>query len=389
MSSESATGNVVEMKTTNAPATAPETETQSAPSAKRGGSRRIMLMAAVPVLLAAIGGYMWLTGGRYVSTDNAYVEQDRVTITSSVSGRIVDVAVKENQAVKAGDLLFRIDPEPYRIALDGAEAALASARLQVEELRANYEQAISAAQATRDDLTFKQKAFDRAKGLLAKGVSSQAAFDTAENDLHAAQQTLSQAEQKIQAALAALGGNPAIETEKHPLVLSALAKRDQARLDLANTEVRSPANGIVSQTDRLRIGQYVTNPVSNPTALLALMETDELWVEANFKETDLTRMVPGEKATVSFDAFPGKSFEGNVESIGAGTGATFSVLPAQNATGNWVKVVQRVPVRIRITGDTSSVALRAGLSADVEVELGSAPTQTGGLLTSPAAAATK
>jgi membrane fusion protein (multidrug efflux system) len=374
-------GNVVEMRAaeTAAPGTIAETKVGARPSRRR----RYLIMAALPIILAAVGGYFWLTGGRYVSTDNAYVQQDRVTLTAGVSGRIVEVAVHENQRVAAGDLLFRIDPQPYRIAVDAADAALASARLQVEQLRAGLEQAIAAATAARDDVGFKRKAFDRVKGLLAKGVSSQAAFDSAENDLHAAEQAASQAEQRIQAALAALGGDANIATDKHPTVLAASTRLEQARLDLANTEVRAPVSGIVSQTDRLQVGQYVANPTANPTALLAIVETGNTWVEANFKETDLTRMQPGRSATVSFDVFPGQEFSGEVESIGAGTGAEFSLLPAQNASGNWVKVVQRVPVRIRLSGDFSQTPLRSGLSAYVSVDLTS---HGGGVMDAAAAA---
>jgi len=362
---------VVEMRAAEA---APPAAAETKPAARPSRRRRYLIMAALPIVLAAIGGYFWLTGGRYVSTDNAYVQQDKVTLTAGVSGRIVEVAVHENQQVAAGDLLFRIDPEPYRIAVDAADAALASARLQVEQLRAAYEQAVAAATAARDDVSFKQKALDRVKGLLAKGVSSQAGFDAAENDLHAAEQAASQAEQRIQAALAALGGDARIATDKHPMVLAAGARLEQAKLDLANTEVRAPVAGVVSQTDRLQVGQYVANPTANPTVLLAIVENGETWVEANFKETDLTRMQPGKAATVSFDVFPGREFTGEVESIGAGTGAEFALLPAQNASGNWVKVVQRVPVRIRLSGDLSDTPLRAGLSASVDVDLDSGST---------------
>ncbi|CAN5121969.1 HlyD family secretion protein [soil metagenome] len=346
--------------------------------APKNNRRRFIIIGSVPLLLLIVGGWLWLSGGRYVSTDNAYLQQDKVTLTSSVSGRIGEVAVHENQEVNVGDLLFRIDPKPYQIAVDAAGAALASARLQVRQLRATYEQAIAAATAARDDVGFKQKIFDRVKGLLAKGVSSQASFDSAENDLHAAEQSASQAQQSIRSALAALGGDANIETDRHPTVLNAATKLEQAKLDLANTESRSPVAGIVSQAGRLQVGQYVTNPTSNPTALLAIVDIGHSWVEANFKETDLANMSAGKTATISIDAYPGKRFKGTVTSIGAGTGAQFSVLPAQNATGNWIKVTQRVPVRVRFNEPLDGLPVRVGLSASVEVD-----TQSGGAAASP------
>jgi membrane fusion protein (multidrug efflux system) len=354
---------VVEIKLPENPAPHPPE-----PEQPRRSRRRFLIMALVPALLLALGGYFWLTSGRYASTDNAYVQQDRVTITADVSGRIVEVDARENDHVATGDVLFRIDAEPYRIVLAGADAALASARLQVEQLRAAYEQAIAEENAAQDDVAFRQKSFDRQQGLLDKGVASQANFDTAENDLHTAQQALSQATQRREAALAALGGDPSIPTDKHPTVLAAIAERDKAQLDLANTDVKAPSDGVVAQSDRLQVGQYVTAA----TPVLALVGTGHSWIEANFKETDLTHMKTGEPATITIDAYPGRTLTGTVDSIGAGTGAEFSLLPPQNATGNWVKVVQRVPVRISFS-EPVDLPLRSGLSANVSVDLMNGP----------------
>jgi membrane fusion protein (multidrug efflux system) len=321
-------------------------------------------MFAVPVLIAVVGGYLWLFAGRYASTDNAYVQQDMVSIVAEVSGRITGVAVAENEPVKAGDLLFRIDPEAYRIALDQAEAGVAAARLQVEQMRSAYRQAEAELGEARENLEYRQKVFDRYQALVKSGTSSHAQFDQAQNDLQAARQTFSKDEQAVAGALAALTGNPDIATDEHPLVRQAIAQREKAALDLQHADVRAPAAGIVSQTDRLKEGQYV----STGTSVVAIVENGHSWIEANFKETDLTHLQAGQEATVSVDAYPGLSLTGKVASIGAGTGSEFSLLPAQNATGNWVKVVQRVPVRIELDQSTGDLPLRTGLSVSVEVD---------------------
>jgi membrane fusion protein (multidrug efflux system) len=386
MSADGST-KVVEMKAppegAPKPAAVPEA---TIAKTRRPNRRRLILMAAVPVLLLLVGAYFWLTGGRYIATDNAYVQQDRVTLTADVPGRIVQVAVGENQHVKAGDILFKIDPEPYRIALAQAEAALASARLQVEQLRAAYQDALAAVKSTQDKNDFAQKTLQRQQDLLKKGVTTEAAFDQAQSDAQTAEQALAQAQQQVVSARAALGGNPDIVTDQHPLVLAALAARDQAALNLKNTDVHAPADGIVVQAGSMKVGQYVSSPAAMPTPILGLIEDESTYVEANFKETELTNIKVGNKATISVDVYPGHKFDAVVTSIGPGTGSEFSLLPAQNATGNWVKVVQRVPVRLHFTSPTG-LPMRAGLSAYVDVDTKSdGGTATGAA--APAAAAT-
>ncbi|KQZ99510.1 hypothetical protein ASD64_14295 [Mesorhizobium sp. Root157] len=338
-----------------------------AEKAKRGRpSNRFVWMVSLPLLLAVAGGYVWVTGGRYQETENANLRQARVSIAADTAGRIVKVDVNDNQAVKKGDELFAIDPEPYRIALARAEAAVAGARLNVEQLRAAYNQATSQERVASSEVDYLQSQFDRATDLSKKGISAKSSLDEARNDLDKARQQQAVAEQGIASAKAALGGDPDIATDRHPTVLAALAARDQAAYELAQTTVRAPADGIVYQASSFKVGQFV----GVGTPLFALVETGDTWIDANFKETQLTHMKPGQKAEVVLDTYPGRTFEATVEAIGAGTGAEFSLLPAQNATGNWVKVTQRIPVRIKFTDEDAKLALRTGMSATVSVDTG-------------------
>lgn len=343
-------------------------EPQPAPAAPRKKRRtgRFLLMVALPLALLAGGAYVWVTGGRYQETENANLQQARISIASDTAGRIVQVGIADNQTVKAGDLLFVIDPEPYKIALAQADAAVAAARLNVEQLRAAYSQAMAQQKSAKSEVDYAQSQYDRAADLAQKGINAKSSLDEARNDLDKAKQQLAVAEQGIISAKAALGGNPDIETDKHPSVMSALAARDKAAYNLSQTTVKAPSDGIVYQASSFKVGQYV----SVGTPLFALVETDDTWIDANFKETQLTNMKPGQKAEIVVDTYPGRTFEATVKAIGAGTGAEFSLLPAQNATGNWVKVTQRIPVRLELTDPDAKMALRTGMSATVTVDTG-------------------
>jgi len=328
-------------------------------------TRRI-LMFAVPVALAVAGGYAWLSGGRYEETDNAALHQARVTIASSLPGRIVSVNVADNGRVKAGDALFQVDPQPYALALAQAEAALAQARLGVEQLKAAYGVAVAQEKLAADQADYLKSELRRAESLTGKGVSTDSALDKARYDATQADEALATAHQGVNAALAALGGDPKIEVDAHPSVLAALATRDNAAYNLGQTTVKAPADGVVYQAASFRPGQFV----AAGAPLFALVETSDLWVDANFKETQLDGIRAGQTAKVVFDTRPGVHYEGKVEAIGAGTGSEFSIIPAQNATGNWVKVTQRVPVRIRLTDTTAAADLQSGVSAAVTVDTG-------------------
>ena len=338
-----------------------------APRAKRRGGR-FVLMLVVPLLLAVGGGYYWVTGGRYEETENANLRQARVNVASEVAGRVASQNVAENRQVRAGDVLFEIDPEPYRIALAQADAAVAAARLNVEQLRAAYSQAKAQEQTAAGDVAYFQSELARQDELTGKGVGTRAALDSARRDLNKARDEHAGAGQSVAGALAALGGDPAIETDRHPAVLAALSARDKAAFDLSQTTVRAPADGVIAQASAFKTGQYVTTG----TPLFSLVETQDAWVDANFKETQLTHVKPGQKAEIVLDTYPDSPLEATVEAIGAGTGAEFSLLPAQNATGNWVKVTQRIPVRLKVETADAELALRTGMSATVSIDTGKA-----------------
>lgn len=332
---------------------------------KKRNPLRLLLMFGVPVLLIGGGAYYYLTGGRYIDTDNAYVQQAKVSISPDVAGRIVSVAVAGNQLVKAGDVLFAIDPEPYRIALSQADAALSAARVNVEQLRVGLAVAKAKLDAARATLEVRQTDWDRKEALQSQGVTAVASLDDARLALQSAQSTVALEEQDVANATAALGGNPEIATDDHPAVLAAAAARENAARNLDKTTVVAPADGIVSQVASLNVGQFV----ATGSTIATLVETANSWVDANFKETQLTGMAVGMPAEISVDAYPGTVLSGHIDSIGAATGAEFALIPAQNATGNWVKVVQRIAVRIVLDdSEANANLLRAGMSAAVKID---------------------
>jgi membrane fusion protein (multidrug efflux system) len=333
---------------------------------------RLPLMIAGPLLVLLAATYWYLTSGRFVSTEDAYVEAGRVAISNDVSGRVVAIEVHDNQYVKKGQVLFRIDPRPFQIAVDQARANLAAARLDVEALKATYRQKLADTKAAAATLAYDQTQYERQQRLLAAGVASQQQFDQAAQAYAVAKAQLAADQHALANVLASLGGNPDIPVDQHPKVEAARAALDRALLNLSYTVVRAPQSGIVTKVDQLQVGDYVqgVNTGAAPTPLFSLVPTRHIWVTANFKETELTHMRPGQKATVEIDTYPGVVFNGRVESLSPGTGLTFALLPAENATGNWVKVVQRLPVRISIDDPDPNTPLHAGLSAYVEVDTG-------------------
>lgn len=322
---------------------------------------RLALLLIVPALIVAGGLVAWLSGGKSVSTDNAYVKQDVVSISPEVTGLIASVAVKENQQVQAGDVLFTIDPAPFRIALAKADADLASAQVKVAQLRTDVATSGVNIQGSKADVRLAEAELERQRELAANGFTTKARLQAAETALANARWHTQSAVVDADKARAALSNGSQIPGV-NPQIALAQAARDKAELDLRRTVVRAPFAGRVSQSGRLLVGGMMISAFP----AVSIVAEDRSWVEANFKENQLERMVPGQRATVRFDAYPGVTLKGHVQSIGAGTGATFSVLPAQNASGNWVKVTQRVPVRIALD-EPSPRPLIAGMSAEVTV----------------------
>jgi membrane fusion protein (multidrug efflux system) len=328
------------------------------------GRWRLPLLIAGPVVALVGVAYFYFFGGRYESTDNAYLRAPQATISADIAGRVVEVAVRDNQRVQRGELLFRLDDQPYRIAVAEAEAQLARARLEVDQLRAVHRQRQADVATAEETLAYRRTELERQRRLLAKGISSQAAFDAATHELQTARQQLAAAQQHAAAALANLGGRADTPVEQHPQVLAAQAQLDRARLNLSYTTIVAPQNGIVTRVDSLQVGDFVN--ASQP--VFALIATDAMWVEANFKEVQLAHMQVGQTAEVTVDALPGRKLTARVVSLSPGTGSEFSVLPAENATGNWVKVVQRVPVRLELENADPNLMLQSGLSAVVTVD---------------------
>lgn len=343
----------------------PRTATSEAP-AKPAGTPwgRWALMLAVPLALVAGALLYWQSLAGKVSTDNAYIKQDMVAVSAEVGGRIVEVLVADGSQVQAGDLLFRIDPEPFRLQLAEANAAIAGAQANVIALSNDAALTGTDISAAQQDVHFAEARFERVRALREKGFSTKADFEAAEQAVIQAREAVHQAEDRQREARARLATGAAVPG-KNPQVAAAEASRANAELALRRTEVRAPAAGRIAQADRLQIGQQVVPNLP----VLTLVRAGSTYVEANFKETDLADMAVGQRAEVRFDAYPDLVMTGRVASIGAGTGAEFSVLPAQNATGNWVKVTQRVPVRIALEGE-SPRPLIAGLSSEVTVFTG-------------------
>ncbi|WP_370954436.1 HlyD family secretion protein [Bosea sp. RCC_152_1] len=354
-------------------AKAPETTTPTAPAqaatapaspARRSRTRRL-LFALLPIALVA-GGYYYVVGGQVMSTDNAYVQADILGISTDVAGIVSEIDVRDNQTVKAGDVLFRLDDKPFRFALERADAQIGVVRNDLEALKASYKTMQSQIEQARTDIAFYETAFKRQQDLATKSVASQATYDQAKHDLDGARLKLAQLESQLAGIAANLNGTPDAPVEEHPRYKDAVAARAEAQRQFEHTTVRAPMNGVVTNVPSLQKGQYL----EAATSAFSLVSTEHVWIQANPKETELTWVKPGQSAEVYVDTYPGAAWKGTVDSISPASAASFSLLPAQNTSGNWVKVVQRIAMRVKIDTPADQPQLRAGMSVTLDVDTG-------------------
>ncbi|MGO4638855.1 HlyD family secretion protein [Mesorhizobium sp. 2RAF45] len=339
----------------------------AAPAKPKRSLKRPVLFALLPIALA-VGGYYYVTGGQVMTTDNAYIQAQSLGVSTDVSGTVQEIDVHENQVVKRGDVLFRLRPASFETALAAAQAQLGTVRNQVLTLQASYQQSLSQIEQAQADIPYYEAAFQRQQDLLKTSTASKASFDSAQHDLVAARQKVAVAKAQAQATLAQLGGDANQPVEKNPFYLQAQSGVDDAQRDLADSVVKAPFDGVVTNVDALQVGKYL--PASQPA--FSLVSSTDLWIEAEPKETELTYVRPGQTATISVDTYPGAVWHGTVASISPASSSSFSLLPAQNTTGNWVKVVQRIPMRVTVDDTKGNPPLRGGMSVVVDVETGHA-----------------
>ena len=324
---------------------------------------RFILLIVLPTIVIGGGADYWLKSTRYVKTENAYVKSHHLAVSADINGRASKILVQENDRVKTGNLLFTLDPEPYRIKVSKAEAELAGVRNTLRALRAEYHQVVAERMEARQEVLYLERVFARHKKLSARGISSKARYDEAERNLIKARQSLRSLKQKILHAIARLGGRHDTPDKLHPMFLAAKAKLDGAKLNLRRTQIRSPSNGTVGKVS-LQAGEYV----EEGKAVIPIIQTAEIWVEANLKETQLTHVKTKQSVLLTVDAYPEVKIRAYVASISPTTGGELSVLPPQNASGNWVKVVQRVPVRIELKNIGPNIQLRAGMTGAISID---------------------
>ena len=337
------------------------------PSAEAGRRRRwpgVIVVVFGPVLIALIGAYVYFTGGRFAETENAYIQADKVSVSAKVSGQITRVLVEDNRLVAPGQVLFQLEEEPFRIALARAQARLQGAKTEIDELKASYRQMHQEMELERTNVAYFEREFQRQEKLARKGVASEVKLDAARHNLAVSRQRVAVVRQNLSRILASLGGSVDSPAERDARYLEAKAERDRAALNLRDAVVVAPIAGIAGRVPEP--GDYT----AAGAAVMTIVSGKGVWIEANFKETDLTHVRPGQPVTARVDTYPDRLWPAVVDSISQATGAEFALLPPQNATGNWVKVVQRIPVRIEIEAAEGDPPLRAGMSVLVKVDTG-------------------
>ncbi|MEH2563366.1 HlyD family secretion protein [Bradyrhizobium sp. AZCC 2289] len=329
--------------------------------------RRPLMFALLPAALV-VGGYFYVTGGAVMSTDNAYVQADMVGLSTDVSGIVREVSVHDNQKVAKGDVLFKLDDLQFRLAQDRAEAQIGNTRNDLVALQASYRNLQAQVEQAQKDVDFNMVNFQRQEQLIANNFTPRATFDAARNTLQGSQQKLASLNAQLAGIAANLNGNPDAPIEDHPRYKDALAARDEAARRLAHTIVRAPFAGIVTNVPSLQPGQYL----AAAAVAFNIVSTDHVWVQASPKETELTYVKPEQKVTVDVDTYPGERWAGTVDSISPASASSFSLLPAENTSGNWVKVVQRIPMRVLVKNAPGKPPLRVGMSVEVNVDTGHA-----------------
>jgi len=324
---------------------------------------RIFFLFVIPLCFIALSAHYWIKSTRYIATDNAYVKAHLLSVSSDLSGRVIHVNVKQNDQIEQGKKLFKLDRKPYLILLKKAEAELNSTRYKLSALSAEFEETKAELSEVRAEVRYYERAFSRQKKLSMRGVSSRVRLDKAERELTIVRKRSRTVEQKIKRVLAKLGGSENLLPEEHPNYLKAKAQVELAKLNLERTVVDSPASGTIGKFT-LQTGEFV----EKGKPLIPIIQSNEKWIEANLKETQLTHIEVGQTVEVTIDAYPSQIHKGKLVSISPSTGAELSILPPQNASGNWVKVVQRIPVRIELTDAVISERLRAGMTANVRID---------------------
>jgi membrane fusion protein, multidrug efflux system len=330
---------------------------------RRRWLRRFLLLG-VPLVAITAGTAIYLNGGRYISTDNAYVAAQKVLVTPQISGTVTAIQVTEGQGLKTGDVLFTIDPKPYELALAEAQASLARAATDFGVLKSRYEGYAPQIALSASTVGLRQAELDRKSALLTAKVIAKSDIEDDRVNLQLAKSNLEALEQGRQDALSQLGGDASSSLETYAPWRAAKAAVDRAQWNLDQTMVKAPMDGIATQVSNIQMGRFL----NAGTAVFAVVSANDIWVDANPKETDITWLEPGQDVTISIDTFSGETFKGHVASISPGTGSQFSLIPAQNAAGNWVKVVQRVPVRVEFEAGQDMSKLRAGMSAAVDID---------------------